>query len=303
MLNPKIISLSIFVISYLLFVFLPNYRTHISLVGAFLLILTKTVMPVDAFYSISWNVMGMFVGMLIIADVFMQSRVPAYFAEIVVNKSKSVRAAILFICFLTSFISAFVENVATVLIVVPIALSLTKKLKINPTKILIAIAITSNLQGTATLIGDPPSMLLGSFTGMNFNDFFFFMGRPSIFWAVQIGALASFIFLYFLFKEHKENVDLICEEKIKSWMPTCILVLLIILLALSSFYTFIPQPGILCMAFGLFSLIWAKFIDGASVFKGLKKLDWETTFFLLGVFIQKNFYMIRKNITENLSFC
>jgi len=284
-LDPKIVSLVIFVLSYLCFIFFPIYRTHIALLGAFLLIVTGTVLPIDAFYSISWNVMGMFVGMLIIADIFMQSRVPAYFAEVIVNKTKKTVWAILFICVLTSFISAFVENVATVLIVAPIALSLARKLNFNPAKMLIAIAITSNLQGAATLIGDPPSMLLGSFTGMTFNDFFFFMGRPSIFWAIQAGALASFVFLYFVFREHKENVNIISEEKIKSWVPTVILCLLIVLLALSSFFTIIPQPGVLCMLFGLLSLIWAKLVDGVKMLEGLKKLDWETTFFLLGVFV------------------
>ena len=128
MLDPKIVSLVIFVLSYLCFIFFPIYRTHIALLGAFLLIVTGTVLPIDAFYSISWNVMGMFVGMLIIADIFMQSRVPAYFAEVIVNKTKKTVWAILFICVLTSFISAFVENVATVLIVAPIALSLARKL-------------------------------------------------------------------------------------------------------------------------------------------------------------------------------
>ena len=137
---------------------------------------------------------------------------------------------------LSGFISAFVENVATVLIVAPIALALAKKIKINPTNMMIAIAISSNLQGTATLIGDPPSMLLGGFAKMNFFDFFFYHGKPSIFFAVELGAVVSFFVLYYFFRHHKEKTELVAEEKVKSWFPTIVLVLLIVLLACASFF-------------------------------------------------------------------
>ena len=189
--DSKIIVLLVFIISYALFIILPHKRTMVALFGSLLLILTQAISFKEAFWAVNWNVMGIFVGTLIIADVFMQSRVPAYIAEIIVGKSRSTTWSILFICLLTGVISAFVENVATVLIVAPIALALAKKLKINPTKMMIAIAVSSNLQGTATLIGDPPSMLLGGFAKMNFGDFFFYKGKPSIFFAVELGALVQ----------------------------------------------------------------------------------------------------------------
>lgn len=285
--NPKIISLSTFFIAYLLFIFLPKKRTHIAVSAAILLILSRVIPFKDAFFSINWNVMGIFVGTLIIADVFMESRFPAYLAEIIVDRAKNTAWAILFICILTGLISAFVENVATVLIVAPIALSLAKKLKINPTKMMIAIAVSSNLQGTATLIGDPPSMLLGGFAKMNFVDFFFYQGRPSIFFAVELGALVSFIVLYFIFRIHKEKTRLLVVEKVRSWVPTGLLVTLIILLAVSSFFDteFSYMAGIICIIFGIISMIWEKFINKGSILDGIKSLDWETTLFLVGIFI------------------
>lgn len=166
------------------FCFLDKKRTLISVVVALLLLLLGAVSPKEALNAINWNVMGIFVGTLFVADIFIKSRVPTYIAEIIVDKAKNTAWAVLFICLLTGIISAFVENVATVLIVAPIALSLANKLKINPVNMMIAIAVSSNLQGTATLIGDPPSMLLGGFAKMNFMDFFFYKGRPSIFFAV-----------------------------------------------------------------------------------------------------------------------
>ncbi|HTY45402.1 MAG TPA: SLC13 family permease [Patescibacteria group bacterium] len=285
--NTQIISLIIFISAYFAFVFLPHKRTHVALAGAALLIICGVVSIRQAFYAVNWNVMGIFVGTLVMADVFMASRVPAYIAEIIVDKAKNTAWSILLICLLTGLISAFVENVATVLIVAPIALALAKKLKIDPTKMMIAIAVSSNLQGTATLIGDPPSMLLGGFARMNFMDFFFYKGRPSIFFAVELGALASFSVLYLIFRKQKEKPQFLPVEKVKSWVPTVLLVTLIVLLALSSFFDtgFSYAAGIICMAFGAIAILWEKLVNKGSVIKGIRSLDWETTLFLAGVFI------------------
>jgi Na+/H+ antiporter NhaD/arsenite permease-like protein len=287
--NPSIISLIIFIVAYVLFVFLPTKRTYIAIAGSLLLIISGVISLKEAFFSINWNVLGIFIGTLFVADIFIESRVPAYFAEVIVNKAKNTAWAILFICLLTGFISAFVENVATVLIVAPVALALSKKLKINPTNMMVAIAVSSNLQGTATLIGDPPSMLLAGFAKMNFMDFFFYKGRLSIFFAVEIGALASFFVLYFIFRNYREKTktQIITVERVKSWIPAIILVVLIFSLAISSFFDkgFTYMAGIICMIFGIISLLYEKFINKGSILKGLKSLDWETVFFLIGIFI------------------
>jgi len=122
---------------------------------------------------------------------------------------------------------------------------------------MIAIAVSSNLQGAATLIGDPPSMLLGGAAKMNFGDFFFYKSKPSIFFAVEIGALASFIVLYFIFANCRDKVKLIPVEKVKSWIPTFLLSALIVLLALSSFFDtgFGYMAGLICMALGIVSFV------------------------------------------------
>ncbi|MBU1913382.1 MAG: TRAP transporter large permease subunit [Candidatus Omnitrophica bacterium] len=283
----KIIPLLIFIACYILFIFLPKRRTIIAVLGAILLILLQSLSLKQAFYAINWNVMGIFVGTLVVADIFMESRVPAYIAEIIVDKAKNTAWSILLICALTGFISAFVENVATVLIVAPIALSLAKKLKISPVNMMIGIAISSNLQGAATLIGDPPSMLLGGFAKMNFMDFFFYKGRPSIFFAVELGAIASFFILYYIFRGHKEKAQIVPVEKVRSWVPTVFLVSLIILLAVSSFFDtgFSYMAGMICAVFGIISMAWKKLINKVPVMYGIKSLDWETTFFLMAVFI------------------
>ena len=285
--EPKIISVTLFILTYLLFIFLPHKRTIVAIISAALIILLGAISFKQALFAINWNVMGIFVGMLVIADVFMSSKVPAYLAEIIVDKAGNTAWAILALCALTSFISAFVENVATVLIVAPIALSLAKKIDLNPVKMIIAIAISSNLQGAATLIGDPPSMLLGGFAKMNFMDFFFYHGKPSIFFAVEIGALASLCILLFIFRKNRDKAELIPVEKVKSWFPTCLLIALIIILACSSFFDtgFSYAAGVICMIFAVIAIVWGKIANKDSIIKGIKSLDWDTTFFLAGVFI------------------
>ena len=281
--DHKITALVIFIAAYLLFIVLPARRMWAALGGAALLLLTGTLLPDQTFSAVNWNVMGIFVGMQLLAVSFIESRVPAYFAEAIVNRAKNTGWAILFICILTGFISAFADNVTTVLIMAPIALALSRKLKINPTGMIIGIAVSSNLQGTATLIGDPPSMLLAAFARMNFLDFFFYLGRPSIFFAVEIGAIVSFFVLYLIYKQYRGKVKVLPVEKVTSWVPASLLVLLVCLLAFSSVLK-IPA-GILCLAFGFFAVAWEKTRFKRSIRGQLLALDWDSIFFLAGIFI------------------
>ena len=93
--------------------------------------------------------------------------------------------------------------------------------------------------------------------------------------------------LYYIFRQHKENTQLVSVEKVRSWIPTILLVSLIILLALASFLDtgFSYLAGQVCMVFGVIALFWEKFVNKRSIVAGMKGLDWDTTFFLMGIFI------------------
>lgn len=240
----------------------------------------------DAFLSIDFNVLGVFLGTMVLSALFIYSDVPAFLAVKMVGMSKNVGVAILYICLLSGFISSFTENVATVLIVAPIAFEVAKKLKANPVPFLIGIAISSNLQGSATLIGDPPSMILAGFHKMNFMDFFWMKGRPGIAFAVEIGALASFIILYLLFRKFKEKTQQIEEIKVKTWVPTILIGLKISSLAISSFIVNKPYYTIalICLFFGGLGFIWYEFFNKGR-FSFVKNIDWHTFLFLIGVFM------------------
>jgi Na+/H+ antiporter NhaD/arsenite permease-like protein len=235
--------------------------------------------------------MGIFWGMLYITGIFIYSKVPALLSDKLIEHARNVGMAILAVCALSSFISAFVENVATVMIVAPIALAICKRLQISPVPFLIGIAVSSNLQGTATLIGDPPSMILAGAKHMSFNDFFVYQGKPGIFWAVQLGAIVSFLVLAYLFRAYRQPVAGIQEEHVLSWTPTIMIVLMITCLALAPIFDKESKflGGIICTIFGIGSLLWFHRSQHGQWEKTKafwhEYADWETFFFLMGIFI------------------
>ncbi len=283
------ISLAVFVLCYVLFVFLPGKRSWVACAGGALLIVTGVLTWQEAFFSkISWNVMGLFFGTLILAEIFMMSRVPAVMAEWLVDKAKSTRGAMLILCALAGVISMFVENVAVVLLLAPVALSLADKLKVSPVPLLIGIAVSSNLQGTATMIGDPPSMILAGYMRMGFWDFFAYEGRPGIFFAVQIGAVASLLVLAWLFRSHRTKSVLLAQETARSWIPASLLGLLVVGLSFATLFDpkFMWFAGTYTLILGAIALVWfRKIARWGSVRKLGKTLDWDTTFFLIGIFV------------------
>jgi Na+/H+ antiporter NhaD/arsenite permease-like protein len=215
---------------------------------------------------------------------------PAVLAEALVRHTRTMRGAILAVCALSGFLSMFVENVAVVLLVAPIALSLSEKLKINPVPLLICISASANLQGTATLIGDPPSMILAGYLKLTFNDFFVYHGKAGIFFAVQCGALAALAYMAFLFRRLKSPIALVNVEKVKSWVPTTFLLILVVGLSLTSLFDpdFKWLAGTFTLVLAALSLLWYRLRlkpRWGTVRSLIRTLDWDTTFFLIGVFV------------------
>ncbi len=287
--NMQWIPPAVFVLCYALFVAFPRHRSIVACGGALLLVLTGALTWHTALFEmINWNVIALFFGTLILADLFMQSRMPAVLAEILVDKTRTMRGAMIAVCALSGFLSMFVENVAVVLLVAPVALSLADKLKISPVRLLIGIAVSSNLQGTATLIGDPPSMILAGYLKMTFNDFFVYQSKAGIFFAVQVGCIASLLVIAWLLRKHKEKIEMISVETVRSWVPTILMTLLIVGLSTTSIFDpgFKWLAGTLTLVLAAIGLGWYEFgAKWGSSRKLVKTLDWDTTFFLIGVFV------------------
>jgi Na+/H+ antiporter NhaD/arsenite permease-like protein len=269
----------------------PGKKSISSLAAALLMLLLGVVSPAQALAElVNWNVLMIFIGSLVIAELFIYSRVPAAIADSIVLHSPNVGIAIIAILMMTGIISAFVENVATVLVMAPIALALCKKLKMDPSYFMVGLAVMANLQGTATLVGDPPSMIFADHSGYGFNDFFFFEGKPSIFFAVQVGMIVGALFFYLCFAKRSEKKVAVDQEKILTMVPAVLLILMILGLAGASFiYQGLSlASGLLVMALGLAGLFWYKFIRRESnekVRELIKNLDWDTTLFLIGIFV------------------
>jgi Na+/H+ antiporter NhaD/arsenite permease-like protein len=208
--------------------------------------------------SVDVNILLIFAGILLIAEVLMETGVPAWLAAKLVALSGSLGLACLLLCMLSGAVSMFMENVATVMLVAPIALELCRRMEANPVPLLVCIAISSNLQGTATLVGDPPSMILASVRGMSFNDFIVYMGKPGIFFAVQAGALASLVVLGNLFGRDRRRTSWDAHPSVTSWVPAGILVGVIAALVASSFLREGAGmlSGLVCAAGGAFALLW-----------------------------------------------
>lgn len=287
MTSEQVICLAIFIITYVAIITFHRYKFLIAWVGVGFILLFGILAPTKILQYVNWNILGIFWGSLVVAELFIHSRIPAYIAEITIDRSKNLVWAIIWLSAFSGIISAFVENVATVLIVAPIAFEVSRKLKVSPVPFILGICLSSNLQGTATLVGDPPSMILASYTRMTFNDFFFFQGRPSLFFAVEFAAVVSLIVLYYLNRKHQEPIQPITPERIVSLFPGLLLIGLILALAIASFSGGFMDylGGLVCLVFGIIGIIWSCFTTKVKTFHVLKDMDWETLFFLAAIFV------------------
>ena len=204
----KIVVLCLFVLTYVLIIALPNHKVWttgaIALVSSLFLMIMGMTGWLDPIKSIKFDVILMLGGIMLTVGVFADSNMPSLIADKLMSKMPGAVTAIVVVSLLSGVISAFVDNVATVLMLAPIGLAISKKIKVSPVPVLISIAVLSNLQGAATLIGDTTSIMLADAVGMSFFDFFFFNGRFSIFWAVQLGTIAIIPVLMVIFRKQKK---------------------------------------------------------------------------------------------------
>ena len=297
-----ILALILFAVTYLLMLALPRERPWVALCSAavFVALGQLGVWPLDfpdALRAVDYNVLLMMAGTMGTVSLFIESKMPARLAEQLITRVPNVKWAVCVLALFAGVISAFVDNVATVLMVAPVGLAIARRLKISPVPVLIAIAVSSNLQGAATLVGDTTSILLGGFAEMNFFDFFWMRGRPGIFWGVELGALASLLVLLWLFRRQEQPIAAAVETEVEDDVPTALMLLTVGLLIIASF---LPQPenevlhtlyelrsGLICVSLALFGAVRACLREGSvrPLGRMLRELDRETLLLLFGLFI------------------
>ena len=284
----KIVAIILFVAMYVVLIALPKRRAFTALVTA-LLFLILGILPVRKLpVAIDWNVLLMILGTLLLVDYFIESKMPNFIADKILDLAPNVMWVTISMSLFSGIISAFIDNVATLLMVAPVGLAICKKLKINPVPMIISIAVSSNLQGAATLVGDTTSIMLASYAGMDFNDFFWMKGRPGIFFAVELGALVTVPIMMILFRKDKEPVESTEKTVVKDYVPTIMMIAHVVLLVIASFIPDKPEitNGTICMACGIIGIIWeyAKDKDRDRVVRIIKNLDYDTLLLLTGLF-------------------
>lgn len=283
-------AIVLFVVTYILILTFGKYRTYIALASGAIFVLTGMLPFSELTSSIDFNVLLMIVGTMGLVSLFTESKMPASLADMMMEKVPNVKWAAVSLALFAGIISAFVDNVATVLMVAPIALAICKKLETNPVPFIIAIAVSSNLQGAATLVGDTTAIMLGSALDMSFLDFFWYKGRPSIFFAVELGALLSALILLFIFR--RENSPISKKEertKVTDFVPTILLIMVLVLLIAASFIPSKPDitNGVICCALLLIGLLYTvvKNKTFSAVVTPLKEIDFQTIGILVGIFL------------------
>ena len=285
-------AIILFVVTYVLMIAFGKYRPWIAIASGLVFIISGMLPLGDVLGALDFNVLLMIAGTMGLVQLFIDSQMPNRLADIVMRWVPNVCWAAVALSLFAGIISAFVDNVATVLMVAPVALAICQKLKTNPVPFIIAIAVSSNLQGAATLVGDTTAIMLGSALDMSFFDFFWYQGKPSIFFAVELGAVLSAFIVWWLFRKEKGKIEKTDLTPVADYVPTILLVGTIGLLAAASFAPdswHLPAEinGIIACGVLVVGLIYnfIKEKKASAIVGPLKAIDVETLGLLVGLFL------------------
>ena len=285
----KIAAIIIFIMTYVLLLSIPKHRAKIAVTSATLFVVLGIIPFREVFTIIDWNVIFMIAGTMGLVSLFIDSKMPSLLADIIIEKTPNVMWAIVSLSLFAGIISAFVDNVATVLMVAPVALTICKKLGVSPISSIISISVASNLQGAATLVGDTTSILLAGHLDMNFFDFFIYNGKMGLFFIVQVGAVMSTLVLLWIFRKEKQPVTALDKTVVTDYFPSVLLISMVLLLIAASFIPNTPRTinGLICMGLLLVGLIKSYVVnrDRILIRNAVREIDYVTLLLLSGLFI------------------
>ena len=283
------LAIALFVITYVLLIAFGRWRPWIAAGSALVFILLGILPANQIFGAVDWNILMMLSGTMGTVALFIESKMPNRMADLILTKTPNIMWAAAALSLFAGIVSAFVDNVATVLMIAPVGIAIAKRLNTSPVPLIVSIAVSSNLQGAATLVGDTTSILLGGYAGMDFMDFIFMDGKFSIFWAVELGAIVTIPVILFLFRKERAPITPAEPTVVEDFFPSFMLVGSILLLIIASFIPNKPAitNGIICL--GIFAIgavrsyIKNKNLD--SVKEAVKQIDYETLILLAGLFL------------------
>lgn len=281
------VAVGIFLVIYALIIAERWPRTLVALGGGLLLIWTGVLDQHRAFEAIDLNVIFLLAGMMIIADVTGRSGVFQWTAIQSARLARGEPTRILILLgLITASASALLDNVTTVLLIVPVTLSLCATLEISPAPFLITQVMASNIGGTATLIGDPPNILIGSAAGLSFTAFLLNLA-PLVLFLLVLGSAAAW--LYF---RSRLTVDPVARSRVLALDPgdqikdpqllrRALIVLSLTLIGFVLHGALGLEPATIALSGAVVLLLWT----GYPVREALLAIEWNTLFFFVGLFI------------------
>jgi Na+/H+ antiporter NhaD/arsenite permease-like protein len=194
-----LIALAIFVATYVLIITEWVNKMLAAMIGGFVIILVGILPQQEALLAVDWNVIFFLIGMMMVISVLKKTGVFMYLAIKTAKVARGKPLWIMILMFLvTGFLSAFLGSVTTVMILVPVVMLICDELKISPVSFIITMVIASNMGGAATMVGDPPNILIGSATSYTFLDFIFNLTPP-----ILIASGTSVVLMYLIY--HKKT--------------------------------------------------------------------------------------------------
>lgn len=282
-----ITAVIVFLLAYAIIISEKVHRTVVALAGAILMILFGVLNQEQALEGVDFNTLGLLIGMMVIVGIARHSGMFQYMAiwTSKVGKGKPVPIFVL-LGLLTAVLSALLDNVTTVLLIVPVVFVVANNLRLNPKPFLIGAILLSNIGGSATLIGDPPNILIGSAAGLSFNDFIIHLAPISI-----IVAIVTIGMLYWWYRKElvmqpgtQESIMAFRPEEAITDKPLLWKSLFVIGLVLIGFFT----HGATHLEGATIALAGAALLLLLTMHEPeeyLREVEWTTIFFFSGLFV------------------
>ena len=296
------IPITIFLVIYGIIISEKINRTAISLFGAIVMIILGILNQEQAIEHIDFNTIGLLVGMMIIVNILKRTGVFEYLAIRAAKKAKGDPWKILVLfAIITAFSSAFLDNVTTILLIVPVTLVITDTLDTNPIPFMFTEILIANIGGTATLIGDPPNIMIGSATGLGFVDFIVNLAPVVIVISVATLFLLKLIYKDFLkaTDENKQKIMKMDESitiKDKLLLKKSLIVLFLTILGFMVHAQFHLESATVALGGAALLLVISK-IDPEEI---LFEVEWTTIFFFMGLFILVG-SLVEVGVIDNLA--
>lgn len=286
--NQALIAGTIFVLTYAVIVSEKVHRTVAALIGGFLMIWLGVISQEEAFgHAVDWNVIFLLTGMMVIAGILSQTGVFQWLAIQAVKMGKRNPFRILiFLSLVTAVTSAALDNVTVVVLIAPVTLYVAANLGINPIPFLVSEVLASNIGGAATLIGDPPNILIGSAAGIDFITFAAAMTPPILLSLALFIPIAWIVFHNQLKPEAgaRPHVgDLDTESLIKDHvlLRKSLIVIGLVLVGFTAHAALHLEPATIAMSGAAILLLWSK----TEPDKALEHVEWTTLLFFVGLFV------------------